>query len=40
MRWEQAGPGGGYIMSALDHLFEGDPENVRTCVEMAKEYRY
>ena len=40
MCWEQAGPGGGYIMAASDHFFEGDPENVRTYVETAKEFRY
>ena len=40
MCWEQAGPGGGYIMAASDHFFEGDPENIRTYVEIAKEFRY
>ena len=38
--WEEAGPGGGYIMAASDHFFEGDPENVRTYVEIAREFRY
>lgn len=38
--WEQAGPDGGYIMAASDHFFEGDPENIRTYVEIAKEFHY
>ncbi len=40
MCWEQAGPNGGYIMAASDHFFEGDPENIRTYVEIAREFRY
>ena len=40
MCWEQAGPGGAYIMAASDHFFEGDPENIRTYVEIAREFRY
>ena len=38
--WEQAGKDGGYIMGASDHFFEGDPENIRAYVEIAREYRY
>jgi uroporphyrinogen decarboxylase len=38
--WEDAGQYGGYIMAASDHFFEGDPENLNTYVEMAKEFRY
>jgi len=40
MCWEQAGPNGGYIMAASDHFFEGDPENIQTYVDIAKEFRY
>jgi uroporphyrinogen-III decarboxylase len=40
MCWEQAAPQGGYIMAASDHFFEGSPENIRTYVETAKEFRY
>ena len=38
--WEQAAPNGGYIMAASDHFFEGSPENIKTYVEIAKEFRY
>ena len=38
--WEQVGRDGGYIMGASDHFFEGDPENIRTYVEIAREYGY
>jgi len=38
--WEAAAKDGGYIMAASDHFFEGDPENIRTYVEIAKEFRY
>lgn len=38
--WEQAGPGGGYIMAASDHFFEGETENIQTYVDIAKEFRY
>ncbi len=38
--WEQAAQYGGYIMAASDHFFEGSPENLRTYVEIAREFRY
>jgi uroporphyrinogen-III decarboxylase len=38
--WQQAGPEGGYIMAASDHFFEGSVDNIRTYVEIAKEFRY
>lgn len=38
--WEQAASAGGYIMAASDHFFEGDPENIRQYVEIARGFRY
>jgi uroporphyrinogen-III decarboxylase len=38
--WEQAACHGGYIMAASDHFFEGDPENIRTYVGIAREFCY
>jgi uroporphyrinogen-III decarboxylase len=38
--WEQAGTDGGFIMGASDHFFEGDPDNITTYVETAREFRY
>jgi uroporphyrinogen-III decarboxylase len=40
MCWQQAAPNGGYIMAASDHFFEGDPENLRTYVQIAQEFCY
>jgi len=38
--WEQVGQYGGYIMAASDHFFEGDPANLKTYVDIAKEFIY
>lgn len=38
--WQEAAQGGGYIMAASDHFFEGDPANIHHYVELAKECRY
>jgi hypothetical protein len=38
--WEQVGVNGGYIIAASDHFFESSPENIKTYVEIAKEFRY
>jgi hypothetical protein len=40
MCWRQAGLNGGYIMAASDHFFEGSVENIKTYVEIAREFRY
>lgn len=34
--FEEAGPGGGYIMAASDHFFEGDVETIKAYVDIAK----
>ncbi|MCE5306394.1 MAG: hypothetical protein LLG20_02015 [Acidobacteriales bacterium] len=38
--WQDAAQYGGYIMGASDHFFEGEPENIQTFVDIAKEFRY
>jgi len=38
--WEQAASEGGYIMAASDHFFEGSPDNIKSYVEIAREFRY
>jgi uroporphyrinogen decarboxylase len=38
--FEEAGEGGGYILSPSDHFFDADPELIRAFAEEAKECRY
>jgi hypothetical protein len=40
MCWEQVGQGGGYIKVVSDCFFKGEPENIKTYVDIAKEFRY
>ena len=38
--FEDAGPGGGYILCPSDHFFEAEPELIRAFANAAKECRY
>ena len=38
--FKEAGSGGGYIMAASDHFFEGKPENIKAYTDIAREFTY